>query len=107
MHLNTSERGYPMVLQKNDKYFIAVLLTLSVLFPMLAFASVESSLVSVQEKLTRVILPTLSVIGIAFAGFSFLSGNENARRHIMYAVIGSTIGFGAQSIAEFISSMVH
>lgn len=96
-----------MTKQQKEKYFFTILLVLSLLFPMWAFASVESSLMSVQDKLTRVILPTLSVIGFAFAAFSFLSGNENARRHIMYAVIGSAIGFGAQSIVEFISSMVH
>jgi type IV secretory pathway VirB2 component (pilin) len=77
------------------------------LLPHFALASVESSLMGMQTKLTRVILPTLSVIGIAFAAFSFISGNENAKRHIMYAVIGSAIGFGAQAIVDFISATVH
>jgi type IV secretory pathway VirB2 component (pilin) len=62
---------------------------------------------SIQTKLTGVILPVLSVIGIAFAGFSFLTGHENAKKHIMYAVIGSIIGFGAQAIVQFISQTVH
>lgn len=92
---------------KPEKYFLFIALVLLLLAPHLALASVESSLMGMQTKLTRVILPTLSVIGIAFAAFSFISGNENAKRHIMYAVIGSTIGFGAQAIVDFISTTVH
>lgn len=92
---------------KNEKYFLLILLILITLIPQFGFASVESSLMGVQTKLTRVILPTLSVIGIAFAAFSFISGHENAKRHIMYAVIGSAIGFGAQAIVDFISTTVQ
>lgn len=75
--------------------------------PLLAQASVESSLLGVQTKLTRVILPVLSVIGIALAGLSFITGNENAKKHIIYAIIGTAIGFGAQSIADLISQTVR
>lgn len=75
--------------------------------PLLAQASVESSLLGVQTKLTRVILPVLSVIGIALAGLSFITGNENAKKHIIYAIIGTAIGFGAQSIADMISQTVR
>ena len=92
---------------KHGKYFLLILLILITLTPQFGFASVESSLMGVQTKLTRVILPTLSVIGIAFAAFSFISGHENAKRHIMYAVIGSAIGFGAQAIVDFISTTVQ
>lgn len=77
------------------------------LAPLLAQASVESSLLGVQTKLTRVILPVLSVIGIALAGLSFITGNENAKKHIIYAIIGTAIGFGAQSIADLISQTVR
>ncbi len=78
-----------------------------ILVPALGFASVESSLVDIQSKLTDVILPTLSIIGIAIAGFSFLTGHERAKVHIWYAIIGCAIGFGAQAIVNFISGMVH
>lgn len=70
-------------------------------------ASVESSLLGIQTKLTRVILPTISVIGIAWAAFSLLTGNEKAKTHILYAVVGSAIGFGAQAIVDFISATVR
>ena len=77
------------------------------LVPELAGASVESSLIGIQTKLTRVILPVISVIGIAWAAFSLLTGNERAKMHIWYAIIGSAIGFGAQSIVDFISQTVR
>lgn len=85
---------------------LLLILVLS-LAPLLAQASVESSLLGVQTKLTRVILPVLSVIGIALAGLSFITGNENAKRHIIYAIIGTAIGFGAQSITDLISQTVR
>lgn len=78
-----------------------------VLMPELGFASVESSLVGIQTKLTRVILPTLSIIGIAWAAFSLMTGNERAKTHLWYAIIGSVVGFGAQAIVDFISQTVR
>jgi hypothetical protein len=75
--------------------------------PQLSFASVESSLSAMQNKLTRVILPTVSIIGIAWAAFSLMTGNERAKTHLWYAIIGSVIGFGAQSIVDFISQTVR
>lgn len=86
---------------------VLILLAGSIAFPQLAHASVESSLTSAQGKLTHIILPVCSVIGIAWAAFSFLSGNEKAKTHIWYALIGSAIGFGAQSIVDFISQTVR
>ena len=49
--------------QKSYLFFALLTLTL-MLVPELGFASVESSLMGIQTKLTRVILPTLSIIGI-------------------------------------------
>lgn len=83
------------------------LILVCTLAPLLVQASVESSLMGVQYKLTRVILPVLSVIGIALAGLSFITGHENAKKHIIYAIIGTAIGFGAQSIADMISQTVR
>lgn len=75
--------------------------------PELGLASVESSLMGIQTKLTRVILPTLSIIGIAWAAFSLMSGNEKAKTHMWYAILGSILGFGAQAIVDFISQTVR
>ena len=84
-----------------------VLLGVVTILPELSHASVESSLSAAQGKLTHIILPVCSVIGIAWAAFSFLSGNEKAKTHIWYALIGSAIGFGAQSIVDLISQTVR
>lgn len=87
--------------------FVLFLTLAGALAPLAAQASVESSLIGVQHKLTGVILPVLSVIGIALAGLSFITGHENAKKHIIYAIIGTAIGFGAQSIADMISQTVR
>lgn len=78
-----------------------------VLTPDLAHASLESSLNGIRTKLTGVILPVLSVIGIALASISFFTGNPQAKQHIFYAVMGAIIGFGAQSIVDFIAQTVR
>ena len=96
--------GLPMKMKSILTLVIAVAIVMA---PMLAHASVESSLSQMQSKLTRVILPVLSVIGIAWAAFSFITGHENAKKHILYAVLGSALGFGAQAIVDFISQTVQ
>jgi len=86
------------------------LLTIAIglaLLPDLAQASLESSLMGLKSKLTGVILPVLSVIGIAIAAISFFTGNQNAKQHIAYAVMGCIFGFGSQAIVDFISQTVH
>lgn len=80
---------------------------LCLVFPALAHASLESSLMGIKTKLTGVILPLLSVIGIAIAAISFFTGNQNAKQHIVYAVLGCIFGFGAQAIVDFISQTVR
>ncbi|MBY0316299.1 MAG: TrbC/VirB2 family protein [Bdellovibrionales bacterium] len=77
------------------------------LAPEFANASLESSLIGIKTKLTGVILPLLSVIGIAIAAISFFTGNPNAKQHIVYAVLGCMFGFGAQAIVDFISQTVR
>jgi type IV secretory pathway VirB2 component (pilin) len=89
--------------------WLSVLIVVSALLivPEFAHASLESSLDTIRSRLTGVIMPVLSVIGICIAGISFFSGNENAKRHIAFAVIGCLIGFGAQVIVDFFASLVH
>ena len=67
----------------------------------------ESSLIGIKSRLTGVILPLVSVIGLVVATFSFITGNPDAKQHIIYALVGSAIGFGAQSIIDFISFTVY
>ena len=92
---------------KKSYLYLVILVMALVTMPQLGFASVESSLIGIQTKLTRVILPTLSIIGIAWAAFSMMSGNERAKNHMWYAILGSIIGFGAQAIVDFISQTVR
>jgi type IV secretory pathway VirB2 component (pilin) len=73
----------------------------------LAFASVESSMAALQDKLTGTILPLLSVLGLLFAGLAYLTGSPNARSYLGAAIIGAVIGFGAESIVSLIQSIVH
>jgi len=95
-------------MNRKKSYLLFALLALTLmLVPELGLASVESSLMGIQTKLTRVILPTLSIIGIAWAAFSMMSGNERAKTHMWYAILGSIIGFGAQAIVDFISQTVR
>lgn len=86
---------------------LALVAALGTLTPELAHAGLETSLMGIKSKLTGVILPLLSVIGIAIAGISFFTGNPNAKQHIAYAIIGCIIGFGAQGIVDFIAQTVR
>jgi type IV secretory pathway VirB2 component (pilin) len=78
-----------------------------VLMPLVASASVESSLQAVQTKLINVILPLVGIVGLAIAGISFLMGSQNARSHLVMGIIGAVVGFGAPSIISFIQSLIH
>lgn len=75
--------------------------------PLFAFGSVESSLSAVQDKLVGTILPLAAILGFVFAGFSYISGNPNARNHLVLAIVGAVVGFGASSIVNFIRSLIH
>ncbi len=77
------------------------------MMPETCHASVESSLIGIRTKLTGFVLPVLSVCGLLFAAFSFFTGQESAKQHILYAVIGCGIGFGAQAIVDFIAQTVN
>ena len=93
--------------KKQMALMVAVVAAVGFLMPDLAHAGLESSLMGIKSKLTGVILPLLSVIGIALAGTSFFTGNPNAKQHIAYAIIGCIIGFGAQGIVDFIAQTVR
>ena len=93
--------------KKQMGLMIAVVAAVGLFMPDLAHAGLETSLMGIKSKLTGVILPLLSVIGIALAGTSFFTGNPNAKQHIAYAIIGCIIGFGAQGIVDFISQTVR
>jgi len=95
-------------MNQNQKAFLITAMAMGFLLaPEFAFAGLESSLMGIKMKLTGVILPLLSVIGIAIAAISFFTGNPNAKQHIVYAVLGCIFGFGAQAIVDFIAQTVR
>lgn len=79
----------------------------TMLFASSAHASVQSSLENVQHMLVGRIGPVAAILGFVFAGFSYITGNPNARAHLVLAVIGACVVFGASSIVSFIQSMVN
>lgn len=95
------------MIQRKTIVLTALVCMTGIIAPELAHAGLESSLVGLKMKLTGVILPLLSVIGIAIAAISFFTGNPNAKTHIVYAVLGCIFGFGAQAIVDFIAQTVR
>lgn len=94
--------------KKSELHLVLSFALVAAIFcPDLAHAGLETSLMGIKTKLTGVILPLLSVIGIAIAGISFFTGNPNAKQHIAYSVVGCMIGFGAQGIVDFIAQTVR
>lgn len=86
----------------------SMLLTVATLLgPEIALASVESTLTAIQSKLITTILPLCAILGLVFGAFSFFMGNPNARTHVVLAIIGAVIGFGAPSIVAFVRGLVH
>ncbi len=75
--------------------------------PIIATASVESSLMTIQTKLVGTILPLVAILGFVFAGFSYVSGNANARNHLVLAIVGAIVGFGASSIVSFLRGLIQ
>lgn len=84
-----------------------MLIALAVVLPELGYCSVESSLAAVQSKLVTTILPLAAILGLVFAGLSFVAGSANARQHLVLAIIGAIVGFGAQSLVAFIRGLVN
>ena len=72
-----------------------------------AYASVESTLGLVQTRLITTILPLAAILGLVYAGLSFVAGSPSAKPRLVFAIMGAVIGFGAPSIMEFIRSLVH
>lgn len=90
-------------MSKKQFYFVIALMLISPF----AQASVESSLLGLKNVLLGSILPIFAVLGLGFAAFSFFTGNPNAKQHLIYAVTGSAILFGAQSIVDLIQRVVR
>ncbi len=92
----------------NKKHLKTIILLITIaLLPTVGFCSVESTLSAIQSKLTSTILPLVAILGLVFAAFSFITGNENARSHLKLAIFGVIIGFSAPSIIAFLRGLVN
>jgi hypothetical protein len=89
-----------------SKKTLVLILAILIISP-LAHASVESSLLGLKNVLLGSILPIFAVLGLGFAAFSFFTGSINAKQHLIYAIVGSIILFGAQSIVDLIERVVR
>lgn len=92
---------------KTKTYYLFLFALIYLAFPAVGFASVESTLSAVQTKLISTVLPLAAILGLVFAGLSFVAGSPNAKGRLMLAIMGAVVGFGAPSIMEFIRSLVH
>ena len=93
-------------MKKENLIVTASTIALVMLAPAVGFASVESTLMAIQNKLVGTIMPLAAIIGLVIAGISLATGNPNAKNHMWFAIIGAVVGFGAQSIVAFIRGMV-
>ena len=93
-------------MNKKQLYPLLILMGLIIL-PSVGYCTVESPLTNVQTKLITVILPLAAILGLVFAGLSFVSGSPNARQHLTLAITGAIVGFGAPSIVTFIRGLVQ
>ncbi len=84
-----------------------LVLTLSMYLSSNGYCSVESSLGAIQSKLISTILPMAAILGLVIAALSFVAGSQNARSHLILAIFGALIGFGAPSIVEFLRGLVN
>ena len=72
-----------------------------------AKASVETTLINFQNKILGTYLPLAAILGLLWAGFGFVTGRENAKHHLWYAIIGCGVGFGSQSIVAAVRALVN
>jgi hypothetical protein len=87
---------------------LTLALTLAVFsVPQFCSADLQGSLDNIKFQLTHLILPTISVIGMAIAATSFFTGNPQAKQHMVYAILGCCFGFGAEAIMGLIRSLVN
>lgn len=86
---------------------VVTAVALGLLASPLVQASVESSLLGLKSVLLTSILPIFAAIGLGIAAVSFFTGNPNAKQHLCYAMIGTAVLFGAQSIVDLIQRIVR
>ncbi len=105
MKLNLNKLGRLAYKWRMPIFMLAVV-ALGIVVPDVGYCTVEGTLKSIQNGLTTAILPVAAILGLIFSGLSFVAGSPGARTHLTLAIIGAIVGFGAQSIIEFIQRLV-
>ncbi len=103
----TGQHVLKIAKNRNVQMFALVFFVSAVVFPTVGYCSVEGTLSAIQGKLITTILPLVAILGLVFAGLSFAAGSQNARGHLVLAIIGAIVGFGAPSIIAFIRGLVQ
>lgn len=91
----------------NRKTYLLTFALFYLAMPAIGYGSVESTLTGIQTRLISTVLPLAAILGLVFAGLSFVAGSPAAKGRLMLAIMGAVVGFGAPSIMEFIRSLVH
>lgn len=91
----------------SKKRHYLILVAVAIVIPCLALGSVESTLGAIQSRFVTTILPLAAILGLVYAGFSYIVGSPNARNRLVFAIIGAIIGFMAPSLVQFIQQLVH
>ena len=95
------------MMNRHDNFLLGSISTATLLFSNNAYATVESTLSNFGNALGGRILPLIAILGLCYAAFSFITGNPNAKNHLIYAVIGVGIGLGARSIVDLVRQLVQ
>jgi len=79
----------------------------TLILPQLGICDVEGTLGNIQDTLINKLMPLFGVLGLCYAGFSFVSGKPEAKSHMLMAIVGVILGFAAPSIIDFVRGMVQ
>ncbi len=102
-YLQVSKKDF----ERKGGLFFLVFIAIFFLFSTTGYCTVESTLGNIQVTLIGKILPLMAILGVVVAGLSFVAGSQNARSHLVLAMMGTLIGFGAPSIVNFIRGLVQ
>ena len=92
----------------NKKIYLQLLVVVGLLMsPLFAFAGLETSLAQLTALLSKVVLPVMAIISLLFAGFSFMTQNQNCKMHLLYSVIGILIAAGASILFNFLTGAIR
>lgn len=86
--------------------FVILILISESSFSYVVRSGFERKMSHLQSKFTGVILPIMSVFGLAYAGILAAIGNEAAKSKITFCIIGSIVGFLSPYIIGWIQGIL-